>query len=126
MCCVAGNYVDPHPDVVDRVRAAALSLPEVEEQDAWAGTRWVVRRRTFAHVLQILEPVERTVLTFRADGEDLHVLQHVGHPFFRLGWGRDAMGMVLDDATDWAEVAEVVRDSYCVMAPKKLVALLNP
>ena len=53
------------------------------------------------------------------------MLSNVGHPFFRLGWGRDAMGMVLDEETDWSEVAEVVRDSYCVMAPKRLQVLLN-
>jgi hypothetical protein len=33
--------------------------------------------------------------------------------------------MVLDDATDWDEVAELVTESYCIMAPKKLVALVD-
>jgi hypothetical protein len=42
-----------------------------------------------------------------------------------LGWGRDAVGMVLDDDTDWDEVGELVTDSFCVMAPKKLVALVD-
>jgi hypothetical protein len=125
---MAGNYGDPDPEVIDRVRPLCMALPEVVEQDAWAGTRWQVARRTFAHVLTVLRPdelAELTVLTFRAEGEDLHVLAHVGHPFFRLGWGRDAMGMLLDDRTDWSEVAEVVRDSYCVMAPKRLAKLLT-
>jgi hypothetical protein len=31
------------------------------------------------------------------------------------------MGLVLDDP-DWDEVAELVTESFCVMAPKKLVA----
>jgi hypothetical protein len=30
--------------------------------------------------------------------------------------------MVLDDDTDWEEVRELVTESYCVLAPKKLVA----
>ena len=32
------------------------------------------------------------------------------------------MGLVLDDATDWDEARELVTESYCVMAPKKLSA----
>lgn len=32
--------------------------------------------------------------------------------FFVLGWGRDAMGMVLDDGTDWDEVRELVTESF--------------
>jgi hypothetical protein len=33
--------------------------------------------------------------------------------------------MVLDDHTDWEEVAELMTESYCVLAPKKLVALVD-
>ena len=36
-----------------------------------------------------------------------------------------AMGLTLDDATDWDEVAELVVESYCVLAPRKLVALVD-
>ena len=35
---------------------------------------------------------------------------------------QDVMGMVLDNATDWDEVLELVTESYCLLAPKKLVA----
>jgi hypothetical protein len=89
------------------------------------GTRWRIRKRTFAHVLAIDDGDVRTFLTFRAAGEELDVLRHAGHPFFFLGWGRNAMGMLLDDATDWAEVRELVCESYCLMAPKKLAALVD-
>jgi hypothetical protein len=65
------------------------------------------------------------VLSFRSAGEELEVLRHAGHPFFVLGWGRDAIGMVLDAATDWDEVREVVTESFCVLAPKKLTALVD-
>lgn len=47
------------------------------------------------------------------------------HPSFLLGWGRNAVGMVLDDDTDWDEVTEIVTESYCVLAPEKLVALVD-
>jgi hypothetical protein len=35
------------------------------------------------------------------------------------------MGLAIDDDTDWDEVRELVTESYCVMAPKKLVALVD-
>ena len=53
------------------------------------------------------------------------MLRNAGHPFFYAGWGRDVVGMVLEDATDWDEVAELLTESYCVLAPKKLVALVD-
>ena len=33
--------------------------------------------------------------------------------------------MVLDDATDWTEVGELVTESYRILAPQKLVRLLD-
>jgi hypothetical protein len=65
------------------------------------------------------------VLAFRSAGEELEALRRAGHPFFVLGWGRDALGMVLDDGTEWDEVREVVTESYCALAPQKLVALVE-
>jgi len=35
------------------------------------------------------------------------------------------VGLVLDAHTDWSEVAELVTESYCLLAPKKLVALMD-
>lgn len=32
---------------------------------------------------------------------------------------------MLDGDTDWDEVGELVTESYCVLAPKKLVALVD-
>jgi hypothetical protein len=32
---------------------------------------------------------------------------------------------VLDDETDWVEVAELVTDSYCVQAPRRLAFRLQ-
>ena len=65
------------------------------------------------------------VLAFRSQGEELEVLRNAGRPFLMLGWGRDAIGMVLDNTTDWDEVKEVVTESYCAMAPQKLAALVE-
>jgi predicted DNA-binding protein (MmcQ/YjbR family) len=124
---------DVPPDAEVRLREICLALPDVAEQQAWKGTRWVVRKKTFAHVLTIVQddaeppgdPEGDVILTFRAAPDELDVLRNTGHPFFYLGWGRDAMGMVLDEGTDWDEVRELLVESYCVLAPKKLVALLD-
>lgn len=121
------RYTDDVPEAVEiRLRAVCLALPDAYEERAWVGARWRVRGRTFAHVLGVeIDSVLRVVLSFRSGGEELEILRHAGHPFFVLGWGRDAMGMVLDGDTDWDEVRELVTQSYCVLAPKKLVALVD-
>ena len=66
-----------------------------------------------------------TLVTFRSSGPELEMLRAAGHPFFYAGWGRDVVGMILEAATDWDEVAELLTESYCVLAPKKLVALVD-
>ncbi len=122
------RYTDDVPDdVIARLRELCRELPDAYEERAWVGVRWMARKRTFAHVLGV-EVDDRgpvVVLSFRSAGDELETLRHAGHPFLVLGWGRDALGMVLDVTTDWAEVAELVVESFCVMAPKKLIALVD-
>ncbi|MEJ7801445.1 MAG: sensor domain-containing diguanylate cyclase [Ilumatobacter sp.] len=65
------------------------------------------------------------VAAFRSGGEEFKMLLSCSLPFFVLGWGRNAIGLVLDGATDWNEVSEIVTESFCQMAPKKLVALVD-
>jgi predicted DNA-binding protein (MmcQ/YjbR family) len=116
------DYADVADEIVERFRAICMALPEAREEKAWAGTRWLIRKQTFAHVIGA-KGVD--VVTFRSEPPELQVLQHAGHPFFYAGWGRDVVGMVIDGNTDWEEVAELMSDSYCVMAPKKLRAALE-
>jgi hypothetical protein len=131
------EYVEVPGEIVAELRSVCLGLPEAYEEPAWVGTRWRIRKKTFAHVLgvapgypPVVDRVIRTdrpvsVVTFRSAGAELDVLRHAGHPFFHAGWGRDVIGMVLDGATDWDEVTELLTESYCVMAPQKLVALVD-
>lgn len=121
-------YGDDVPDeVIDRLRAVYADLPDAYEETAWKGVRWRVRKHTFAHVLSVEdEGVEsQIVLTFRSEGDELEVLRRAGPPFFPLGWANNAMGMIIGDDTDWSEVRELVTDSFCVLAPKKLGALVD-
>ena len=112
-------------------------LPEVREEQAWVGTRWRIRTRTFAHVLAIADgwppayaaPAATsgptTVLMFRSAGPELAALLATGAPFFGTPWRADEVGVHLDASTDWKEVAELVTESYCLLAPEKLAKLVD-
>jgi hypothetical protein len=129
--------VEPDAEVVARLGATALALPEAHEEDAWTGVRWRIRTRTFAHAMVAPPGCESsfrylsgfadptTVLTFHATGDELLALVHAGLPFYKPPWSPTIVGIVLDDDTDWAEVADLVVESYRVCAPKKLVRLLD-
>ena len=129
--------IEPTEAVVRRVGALAAPLPEAYQEDAWTGVRWRIRKKTFAHVMVAQEGYESslfdivgireptTVLTFRATGDELLALTHAGLPFYQPPWSPTIIGMVLDDETDWTEVAELVTESYRFQAPQKLVRRLD-
>lgn len=120
------EYADVPERTLAELRAVCLALPDVTEQQAWTGRRWQVRRRSFAHVYALDSPQGPvTAMTFRSAPPELDVLLASGHPFFRPGWGRDTISMVLDPGVDWDEVTELVTESYCILAPKKLAALVD-
>jgi hypothetical protein len=129
--------IEPSGEVVARIAATAMSLPDAYEQDAWTGVRWRVRATTFAHVMVAQAGFESsfrnitgvadptTLLTFRATGDELLALVHAGMPFYKPPWSPTIVGMVIDDETDWGEVAELVTESYRFCAPQKLSRLLD-
>jgi len=121
------DYVDVDLDILEQLRARCLALPDAWEEPAWTGRRFLVRKRNFAHVFAMCDAdgAVVTFMAFRSPDEERDALVRSGHPFFLLGWGRNVVGMVLDEATDWEEVRELVTESYCVLAPKKLVALVD-
>jgi len=119
-------------EVVARLRVVCLELPEVDEQAAWTGIRWSVRRRNFAHVLMIQDgwpPAyaraagtkgPACVLTFRLLKEQCAAARFRRAPFFRPVWFPNIAGLVIDTRCDWDEVDALVRNSYRVLAPRKL------
>ena len=129
--------IEPSAEVVARLESIVAGLPELVEEDAWTGVRWRIRQKTIAHVMVAQpgyesayrevtgDPAIRTVLTFRASGEELLALSHAGLPFYKPPWSPTVVGMVLDDDTDWDEVAELLTESYRCCAPQKLVRLLD-
>ena len=123
---------DVPPEVLSRLRPICLGLPETYEEPAWVGIRWRVRKRTFAHVFTVDPERQRvharaasvdgpvTLMTFRSRGDELAALVASGFPFYRADWGVDVVGIVLEGRVDWSEVAELLTESYCVLAPKRL------
>jgi hypothetical protein len=121
-------------DAVHRLRAACAALPETSEEQAWTGTRWVVRTKNFAHVVAITDgrPAAYAaaagtagpscVLTFRCALDDVEAFRRAGPPWFVPPWFPNIVGCVLDERTDWADVLDCVVESYCVVAPKALAA----
>jgi YjbR len=107
------------PALLRRLRRLVAGLPECHEEAAWVGVRWQVGTATVAHVFGGEDQLFRIV--FRADPEEVMAFQHLGHPYFRTGWGRNVVGLVLGEQTDWQELAELLTDSYCVQAPAYLV-----
>ena len=121
------EYLDVPLQIVQRVRAACAHLPEAYEEQAFAGVRWRIRGSTLAHlVTKQSSQGPLTYVTFHAAGEDLEALPAMGDPFYP-GWGAGLIAMVLrdDGTTDWAEVEELLTDSYRLLAPKKLIARLG-
>lgn len=123
---------DVPPATLARLRSVCMALPEAYEERAWVGTRWMVRKRNFAHVLGIdaqWPPAyaraacvdgPALVLTFQSPSPELDALAHAGHPFFKPLFGVNIVGMVLEADADWQEIAELLTESYCLLAPRKL------
>ncbi len=123
--------------ILDGLRAVCLALPEAYEEQAWVGVRWRIRKRTFAHVLVVdhgWPPAyagasgtdgPATLLTFRSAGDELDVLRGTGPPFFAPVWRGDEVGMQVGPEIAWDEIAELVTESYCLLAPRRLSDLVD-
>lgn len=85
-----------------------------------------IRRRSFCLLLATQNPAGRPVpqLVLRVGPADREALLSIGHPFFTSRAGRDRVRVLLTDM-DWDEIRELVTDSYRILAPKKLTALLD-
>jgi predicted DNA-binding protein (MmcQ/YjbR family) len=109
----------------ERLRTICLALPEAAEKEAWGDPTFRVRERIFAmekrgdgrvSVWCKAPPGAQGVLV-GADPARFFVPPYVGHK----GW----IGIRLDGGPDWDEVAQLIRRSYRLIAPKRLTALLH-
>ncbi|MGD0313108.1 MAG: MmcQ/YjbR family DNA-binding protein [Acidimicrobiales bacterium] len=120
--------------VVERVRTLCLALPEVTVRVDYSLTTtrstaqsFEIRRRSFCLLVAVEGSTGKSVplLVLRADPDEREALLSSGHPFFTPRAGRDRIGVLLTDDTDWEEIRELVTESYRILAPKKLAALLD-
>jgi hypothetical protein len=116
--------------VLDRVRAICLGLPETTERPSHGAPSFFVRdKKCFLMVLDnhhgdgrfaiwCAAPAGDQQLLVEADSERFFVPPYVGH----CGW----LGVRLDRGLDWDELAGIVEDAFCAVAPSRLVAALAP
>lgn len=121
---------DDDDPVLARVRAIALALPGTDEKVSH-GRPAFFTKKVFAYyggslrvdgdwvqhphaVIVLPDPDDRPALL---EDDRTFVPAYLGPS----GW----VGVDLDDATDWDEVAELLDASYRLTAPKRLVAELD-
>jgi hypothetical protein len=63
-------------------------------------------------------------VTFRAEQDEVLAFGNPD-PYFRADRGRNVVGLLLDDCTDWEELRELLTDSSCLQAPRHLAELVH-
>ena len=115
------------PRPLTRLRKLCLALPEAHEVEAWGEPTFRVRNKLFAMYADAgnhhgdgrpavwckAGPGNQDLLV-RAAPDRFFVPPYVGV----RGWA----GVQLDDATDWDELRELLRDGWRLIAPKRLRA----
>ncbi len=111
---------------LDQLRAICLALPETTEKLTWEETpTFRVRDKIFAMQaggdsrasLWCKAPPGAQAILVGADPERFFVPPYVG----RNGW----IGVRLDVAPDWDEIAGFILESYRMTAPKRLTKVLG-
>ena len=115
--------------VLGRMREICLALPETSERLSHGAPSFFIRGKTCFLMLfddhhgdgrlavWCAAPAGDQHLLVDADPEKFFVPPYVGH----RGW----LGVRLDRGLDWEEIAGIVEDAFCTVAPKKLVARLT-
>ena len=112
-------------DPIDQLRSLCLALPETAEKEAWGDATFRVRDKIFAMVKQgdgqlsiwCKAPDGFQQILIDSDPDFYFRPPYVGHK----GW----VGLRLDANPDWAAVENTVRQSFRLIAPKKLVAQIE-
>jgi hypothetical protein len=117
---------------MSRLSDFSAALPEVSQRPGGEGARhtaFMVRSKAFAYFTEDHHGNGRLAFTFRAPlGEQGALLASDPDRFFlppypgHRGW----VGLWLDlPKVDWEEVREFMIEAYCMIAPKRLPALLD-
>jgi hypothetical protein len=83
-----------------------------------------MRHDDAAEKLAICDGRTVTVIIVRSTGAERAALTAMGPPYL-ASWGDDVLAVVLDEISDWTEVAELIAESYRLLAPAMLVRELD-
>lgn len=110
---------------VERVRRLCLKLPEAYEEETWGEATFRVRKKIFA--MAGGHGPAKPAVSVKVSREDQEALLAQGDPFFFPGYV-GTKGWIGVDLTshrvDWAELEELITESFRLIAPKRLSALL--
>jgi hypothetical protein len=124
---MAGNVT--RAQALARVRTICLALPEATERLSHGSPTWFVRaKKTFVMFLDNHHGDGRLALWCAAPpGVQGTLVDEEPDRFFVPPYvgGRGWLGVRLDRAVDWAEIAGIAEDAYRVVAPKTLIAQLD-
>ena len=118
------------PRPITRLRKLCLALPEAHEVEAWGEPTFRVRNKMFATYAapDTHHGAGRPAVWCKAaPGNQELMVRDAPERFFvppyvgKSGW----VGVWLDGDVDWAELAELLRDSYRLVAPRKLAVLVD-
>jgi hypothetical protein len=109
--------------MVQRIGKVLGPLPQCHEEPAWVGIRWRVGQATVAHVYGGHD--QRVRVTFRAEQDEVMAFENLGDPYFRAEWGHNVVGLLLSEDADWEELSELLTESYCLRAPRRLAGLVD-
>jgi hypothetical protein len=116
--------------VLAPLRAICMAFPEVTERPSHGAPTWFVRDKsafvtlwehghhadTFPHLWCAAPPGAQQEL-IAVDPQRFFRPPYVGH----RGW----LGVRLDGPVDWSELAELCEDAYRVIAPARLIKVLD-
>ncbi len=116
------------PGPLDRVRSICLAFPEAEERPFGGHTAPAFRVRDKIFLMTSEDGTSMTLkapegvqaILVASDPERFFVPKYVGPK----GWVGIRLGHIA--AADWDELAELITESYCLTAPKRLAALVGP
>lgn len=110
---------------IESLRQICLEFPEASEKETWGHPTFRVNDKMF--VACSSDDTAGPTMTLKAPPGEQKLLLAAAARFFypsyvgANGW----IGMNLSNSTDWAEVRELVDDSYRLIAPVRLVKTLD-
>jgi hypothetical protein len=118
------------PRPLTRLRRLCLALPDAHEVEAWGEPTFRVRNKLFAMYAAATNHhgAGRAAVWCKATRSNQSVMVEIApHRFFvppyvgPSGW----VGVWLDGEVDWTELAELLRDAYRLVAPKRLLRAMD-